>query len=64
MQHIGRSEGVLNSIYTGRMAARDEIPRGRTMIIGQTIANCFMGLVAIAALAAQVGLVTGMIGPV
>jgi hypothetical protein len=34
------------------------------MIIGQTIANCFIGLVAIAALAAQVGLVTGMIGPV
>ena len=34
------------------------------MIIGQTIANCFMGLVAFMALAAQVAMVTGAIGPV
>jgi len=34
------------------------------MTISHTIANCFMGLVAFMALAAQVGMVTGMIGPV
>ena len=34
------------------------------MTIRHTIANCFMGLVAFMALAAQVGMVTGMIGPV
>lgn len=64
MQHIRPGGGVLNSIHTGRMAARDETPRGRTMTISHTIANCFMGLVAFMALAAQVGMVTGMIGPV
>ena len=34
------------------------------MTFGHTIANCFMGLVAFMAVAAQVGLISGFVGPV
>lgn len=33
------------------------------MTYSHIIANCFMGLVAVIAVAGQIGLVTGLVGP-
>lgn len=33
------------------------------MAYSHTIANCFMGLVAFLAVAGQIGLITGLVGP-